>query len=95
LLGSPSQVSGPGIGRLDFSAFKDIPISERFRMQLRSEFLNILNHPTFNALGFGGNGGRPLPGSTDFMDANFGRIGSTRFPFNDLRQIQFALKLYF
>ena len=93
--GTASQVSGPGIGRFDFSIFKDIPISERFRLQFRSEFFNILNHPTFNAPGFGGNGVRAIPGATDFLDANFGRIGSTRFPFNDPRQIQFALKLYF
>jgi len=37
-----------------------------------------------------------IPGSTDFLDASaFGQIGSTRFPFNDPRQIQFALKLYY
>jgi hypothetical protein len=64
-------------------------------LQFRSEFFNILNHPTFNAPGFGGNGVRSIPGATDFLDANFGKIGSTRFPFNDPRQIQFALKLYF
>lgn len=93
--GTASQVSGPGIGRLDFSIFKNIPLNERFHLQFRSEFFNILNHPTFNAPGFGGNGVRAIPGATDFLDANFGRIGSTRFPFNDPRQIQFALKLYF
>jgi hypothetical protein len=93
--GTASQVSGPGIGRWDFSVFKEIPLSERFRMEFRREFFNILDHPTFNAPGFGGNGVRSLPGSTDFLDANFGRIGSTRFPFKDPRQIQFALKLYF
>ena len=93
--GTASQVSGPGIGRWDFSVFKGIPLSERIRMEFRSEFFNILNHPTFNAPGFGGNGVRSLPGSTDFLDSNFGRIGSTRFPFKDPRQIQFALKLYF
>lgn len=93
--GTASQVSGPSIATWDFSMFKNIPLSERFRMQFRSEFFNILNHPTFNAPGFGGNGVRALPGSTDFLDANFGRIGSTRFPFKDSRQIQFALKLYF
>lgn len=93
--GTASQVSGPGISRLDFSLFKDFKLTERYRMQFRSEFFNILNHPTFNAPGFGGNGVVALPGSTDFLDANFGKIGSTRFPFNDPRQIQFALKLYF
>ncbi|HKT10513.1 MAG TPA: carboxypeptidase-like regulatory domain-containing protein [Terriglobia bacterium] len=93
--GTASQVSGPGIITWDFSVFKNIPITERFHLQFRSEFFNILNHPTFNAPGFGGNGVRSIPGSTDFLDSNFGRIGSTRFPFKDPRQIQFAMKLYF
>jgi Carboxypeptidase regulatory-like domain len=93
--GSASQVSGPGIGRLDFSLFKEFRLSERFHLQFRSEFFNILNHPTFNAPGFGGNGVVALAGSTDFQDVNFGKIGSTRYQYNDPRQIQFALKLYF
>jgi len=94
--GANSQVSGPGIGRLDFSVFKNIQLSERYRMEFRSEFFNILNHPTFNAPGFGGNGVVAIGGSTNFTDLkHFGEIGSTRFPFNDPRQIQFALKLYF
>lgn len=93
--GTASQVSGPAISRLDFSMFKNIRLSERFRLQFRSEFFNILNHPTFNAPGFGGNGVIAIPGSTDFLNTAFGQIGSTRFPFNDQRQIQFALKLYY
>ena len=93
--GTASQVSGPGIITWDLSLFKNIPLTERFHLQFRSEFFNVLNHPTFNAPGFGGNGVRSIPGSTDYLDANFGKIGSTRFPFKDPRQIQFALKLYF
>ncbi|HUI42531.1 MAG TPA: carboxypeptidase-like regulatory domain-containing protein [Terriglobia bacterium] len=93
--GTASQVSGPGISRLDFSLFKNFVLSDRFRLEFRSEFFNILNHPTFNAPGFGGNGVIAIPGSTDFLNTAFGQIGSTRFPFNDPRQIQFALKLYY
>jgi hypothetical protein len=93
--GTASQVSGPGIITWDLSLFKNIPLTERFHLQFRSEFFNILNHPTFNSPGFGGNGVRSIPGSTDYLDSNFGKIGSTRFPFKDPRQIQFALKLYF
>lgn len=93
--GTASQVSGPAIGRLDFSLFKNFQLSDRFRLEFRSEFFNILNHPTFNAPGFGGNGVIAIPGSTDFRNTAFGEIGSTRFPFNDPRQIQFALKLYY
>ncbi len=93
--GADTQVNGPGVGRLDFSLFKDFRISERYRLQFRSEFFNILNHPTFNAPGFGGNGVVAVPGSTTYTSTNFGKIGSTRFPFQDPRQIQFALKLFF
>jgi hypothetical protein len=93
--GGRGQVSGPGLLTFDFSIFKDFRISERYNLQFRSEFFNIMNHPTFNAPGFGGNGVVSIPGSTDFTNPNFGKIGSTRFPFNDPRQIQFALKLSF
>jgi hypothetical protein len=94
--GEPSQVAGPGFHRLDLSLFKDFLLSERVRLQFRSEFFNILNHPNFNAPGFGGNGVVAISGSTNFTNTNaFGQIGSTRDAPYDPRQIQFALKLYF
>jgi hypothetical protein len=93
--GAPFQVTGPGIARLDFSLFKEFRITERYHMEFRSEFFNIFNNPTFNYPGFGGNGVVAVSGSTNFTNTNFGKIGSTRFPFQDPRQIQFALKLYF
>jgi hypothetical protein len=93
--GAPTQVAGPGFHRLDFSAFKDIQLTERFRLQFRSEIFNIFNHPNFNAPGFGGNGVVSIPGSLNFKNPNFGQIGSTRDAPNDPRQIQFALKLYY
>jgi len=93
--GSTGQTDGPNIGRLDFSAFKNFRLNERTRLEFRAEFFNITNHPTFNAPGFGGNGVVAVSGSTSFNNTNFGKIGSTRFPFLDPRQIQFALKLYF
>ena len=93
--GAPSQVAGPPFKRLDISLFKDFQLSERFRLQFRSEFFNILNHPNFNAPGFGGNGVVAISGSNNFSSPNFGEIGSTRDAPYDPRQIQFALKLYF
>jgi Carboxypeptidase regulatory-like domain len=93
--GYPTTTRGPGLARFDFSAFKNIPISERFSMQFRAEFFNILNHPTFNAPNFGGNGVTSISGSNNFTNSNFGEIGSTRFAPYDSRQIQFALKLYY
>jgi hypothetical protein len=96
--GGPSTSVGPGFHRLDFSAFKDFNLSERFLVQFRAEFFNILNHPNFNAPGFGGNGVVAVPNSLNFLpgsNSNFGEIGSTRDAPYDPRQIQFALKLYF
>ena len=62
-------------------------------MQFRTEFFNILNHPNFNAPNFGGNGVVAVSGSGNFNSNNFGEIGSTRSA--PMRQIQFALKLYY
>ncbi len=93
--GGPSTTYGPGFHRFDFSLFKNFQFTERYSMQFRSEFFNILNHPNFNAPGFGGNGVVSIPGSLNFNSSNFGEIGSTRDAPYDPRQIQFALKLYY
>jgi hypothetical protein len=93
--GRPGFTTGPGFHRLDFSAFKGIQLSDRFSMQFRAEFFNILNHPNFNAPNFGGNGVQAIGGSGDFTNAAFGQVGSTRDAPYDPRQIQFALKLYY
>jgi hypothetical protein len=82
--GGSSQIVGPGFHRLDLSLFKNFPITERFRLEFRSEFFNILNHPNFSA-----------PSQRDFTNGNFGQITATRDNPNDPRQIQFALKLYY
>jgi hypothetical protein len=93
--GAPTQVVGPGIFKLDYSLFKNFQLTERFRLQFRTEFFNILNHPTFNPPNLSGNGVVAMPGSGDFTSGNFGKSGATRFAPYDPRQIQFALKLYF
>jgi hypothetical protein len=95
-LGGITQVPGPGFHRVDFSVFKVIPIRERIQVQFRAEIFNILNHPNFNAPGFGGNGVQSISGSTNYVNnSTFGEIGSTRDAPYDPRQIQFALKLVF
>ena len=93
--GKPSLIPGPGFHRFDFSFFKDLNVTERYRLQFRSEFFNILNHPNFNAPGFGGNGVVAIGNSLNFNSATLGQIGSTRDAPYDPRQIQFALKLYY
>jgi hypothetical protein len=93
--GGTSTTTGPGFHRLDVSAFKAFQLSNRFNMQFRAEFFNVLNHPNFNAPNFGGNGVVAISGSGNYTNPNFGEIGSTRDAPFDPRQIQFALKLYF
>jgi hypothetical protein len=95
-LGSqPGQIPGPGLQTFDFSTFKAIQLNERWSAQFRAEFFNILNHPTFNAPNFGGNGVVAIGGSGTYNSTTFGEIGSTRFNPYDPREIQFALKLYY
>jgi hypothetical protein len=93
--GKAGQIAGPGFHRLDFSTFKGFQLNERFSLQFRAEFFNILNHPNFNAPNFGGNGVVSVGGSGNYTDSTFGAIGSTRDAPFDPRQIQFALKLYY
>ncbi len=89
------QIPGPGLRTFDFSTFKAIQLNERWSAQFRAEFFNILNHPTFNAPNFGGNGVVSIGGSGTYNSTTFGEIGSTRFDPYDPREIQFALKLYY
>jgi hypothetical protein len=94
--GGPSQFRGPGFHRLDFSLFKEFQLSERFRLEFRSEFFNLTNHPNFSNPGFSGNGVVAAPGSLNYLDTtNLGKITSNRDGQNDQREIQFALKLYY
>jgi hypothetical protein len=93
--GGPGQFRGPGFHRLDFSLFKRFTLTERLRLEFRSEFFNLTNHPNFTNPGFGGNGVVAAPGSLDYTSGSFGKITSTRDGQNDQREIQFALKLYF
>lgn len=72
---------GPGTRQLDFSVFKNFPLTERIKTQFRTEVFNLNNTPQF---------GQP---NGDITSANFGRIQSTRFASE--RQIQFALRFSF
>jgi hypothetical protein len=49
LLGNAGRNSivGPGLFNVDFSLYKNFKISERFKVQFRAEFFNIMNHPSF------------------------------------------------
>lgn len=70
---------GPNFIQLDFSMFKNIPITERLRLQIRSEFFNMFNHTN-------------LFQPESRLDKS--AFGLSREAF-DPRVIQFALKLNF
>ena len=75
-------VEGPGFANVDFSLYKNIPITERWGAQLRFEFFNLFNRVNFNDPGL------------SFDPSNlsgFGVINGT----SDARQIQLAAKIYF
>jgi hypothetical protein len=82
--GSPSQAHGPGDRRLDFSLFKEFPITESKHFEFRAEFFNLTNTPWF-----------ANPSQTNFANPKlFGEITSVRDGANDPREIQFALKFF-
>ncbi|MFN7919538.1 MAG: carboxypeptidase regulatory-like domain-containing protein [Bryobacteraceae bacterium] len=70
---------GPGSVSWDFSIYKTFALTERHRVQFRTEFFNFANHPNL------GN-----PGLT-VGTANFGRITSA----SDPRVVQFGVKYLF
>jgi hypothetical protein len=83
-----NTVQGPGYQIWDFSIFKNFQISERSRLEFRSEFFNLFNHPN---LQFAKSGPQNSISTTTFGTPEFGFLTAARDP----RQIQFALKLSF
>ena len=79
--GSPTQVTGPAYRRLDASLFRQFPLSEGTRLEIRTEAFNVTNTANFSA-----------PGNLTFTSpSTFAAITSTR---DNSRQLQFAAKLY-
>jgi hypothetical protein len=71
---------GPGYWAADTSLFKNVRLSEGFRLQVRAEALNVFNHTNFL-----------LGGHTTVHDPLFGMAGGAQPP----RNLQFGLKLSF
>lgn len=72
-------IDGPSIKTVDFSLFKGFTVTEDVRIEFRTEFFNLFNHPNFD------------PPGTTFGTPTFGVVSSA----GDSRQIQFGLKLLF
>jgi hypothetical protein len=93
----PNQLFGPPQRKLDFSLFKEFTLTERLRMQFRTEIFNLFNTPNFNTPGVlaianytSGGIGTNTPSS----GAPVGSISQLNSNENS-REIQFALKLLF
>ena len=39
-----NSVYGPGFAAVDFSVFKNIPVKEKMKVQVRAEMFNVFNH---------------------------------------------------
>src|SRR5579862_784370 len=80
---SAGDLRGPRYSVTDMSVHKDFLITETKRLEFRTEFLNLFNHPVLDFAG----------GISAFQlgSSNFGQISASQGE----RQIQFALKFYF
>jgi hypothetical protein len=78
--GGRNILRSDGWKQVDFTVMKMFPIGETRQVEFRSEFFNLLNHPTFSAP------------STAINSASGGQVSST---LNAARIIQLALKLRF
>ena len=80
---APRSFHGPGLENVDLSLFKQFSLTERFKLEFRSEFFNAFNHANFT---------NPNSSISPSQIGSFGKIFGT---VTDPREIQFALKLYF
>jgi hypothetical protein len=84
-----NQFYGPGFNSVDFSVFKNTPITERVSTQLRVEFFNVFNRLNLS-------GPDTSVGSGSGMGLIFGTVqagGSPGIGAGEPRNIQLALKL--
>jgi len=76
-----NNIIGPGYFNVDLGVFKTISITERVKMQLRGEALNLFNHPNF---------GNP---NGDVTNSSFGYVTGT-IGIGE-RNLRFAARLSF
>ena len=74
-----NAIYGPGQINWDMTVSRRFPVKERWKLEFRGDFFNILNHANWN---------NP---ATSITSATFGQVTS----FGSPRIIQLALKLYF
>jgi hypothetical protein len=77
---APNAIEGPGIDNLDLALIKNGPVwKEKVKYQIRGEFFNALNHPSFTGI------------DTGVTDSTFGVVTNAITQ----RNIQIAIKLIF
>jgi hypothetical protein len=104
---SRNKFYGPGFGDVDLSFIKNIPITERVRIQLRADFFNLLNRINLSS-GVGSVGSTCAPdpvAKTGICTASsgFGQVTDTIGDFNgapaigpgEARNIQLVAKIVF
>ena len=79
-------LKGPGTVQFDIAAAKQIRITDRQRVEFRSEFFNLLNTPQFN---------NPAAGIGSLTAGLISSAGSKSTFQRTSRQVQLVLKLYF
>ncbi len=102
-----NYLRGPGFFQWDLSFMKNFPITEKIKLQFRSDFFNILNHPNFGNPDTGictSINPPAAPGDpyTCNVNQSFGKVAGTIADLSggDIgngtsRQVQFSLKLMF
>jgi hypothetical protein len=82
-----NQFYGPRYTNADVTLMKNVGLTERVKLQIRSEFFNLLNHPQFKQPGYLIQQPSTLGLSTQTLTRSDGTTSA--------RQIQLALKLIF
>jgi len=84
-------LENPGLFNIDAAAIKNFPISERMKVQFRSEFFNLLNNVNFTVPGLGSANPNQSAAGNIVGTGNFGKLTLAADP----RILQFALKFIF
>jgi len=100
-----NKFAGPGFADVDFSLIKNVPITERVKVQLRADFFNLFNRINFaSGVGTVGSacGANPITGICT-TSSGFGQVTDTIGDFNgapaigpgEARNIQLVAKIIF
>lgn len=102
---SRNKFTGPGFGDVDLSFIKNVPITERVKLQLRADVFNLLNRINFaSGVGSVNSNCSPAPGTGICTSAGgFGTVTDTIGDFNgapaigpgEARNIQLVAKIIF